>query len=95
MLTKQLALEYASAGVRINAICPGFIETPDFRRYVSEAGDPDSAFQEVVDLHPMGRVGRPREIADGVVYPRERRVVLRHRSTARHRRRPADAVMAW
>jgi NAD(P)-dependent dehydrogenase (short-subunit alcohol dehydrogenase family) len=68
MLTKQLALEYAASGVRVNAVCPGFIETPDFRRYVAESGDPESAFAEVVALHPMGRIGKPKEIADGVVY---------------------------
>jgi NAD(P)-dependent dehydrogenase (short-subunit alcohol dehydrogenase family) len=68
MLTRQLALEYASAGIRVNAICPGFIDTPELRHYVEQQDDPVAALQVCVNAHPMGRVGRPDEIAAAAVF---------------------------
>ena len=41
MLTRQLAVDYSQAGVRVNAICPGFIETPQLQYYVAEQEDPE------------------------------------------------------
>lgn len=63
MLTRQLSLDYASSGVRVNAICPGFIETPELLHYIGQQEDPDAALTEVVSLHPIGRIGRPEEVA--------------------------------
>jgi meso-butanediol dehydrogenase/(S,S)-butanediol dehydrogenase/diacetyl reductase len=68
MLTRQVALEYASAGIRVNAICPGFIETPELRHYVEQQPDPAAALQACHDLHPMGRVGQPEEVAAAAVF---------------------------
>jgi NAD(P)-dependent dehydrogenase (short-subunit alcohol dehydrogenase family) len=68
MLTRQLALDYAASGVRVNAICPGFIETPELLHYVSQQPDSDIALAEVVSLHPMGRIGRPEEVAAAAVF---------------------------
>jgi NAD(P)-dependent dehydrogenase (short-subunit alcohol dehydrogenase family) len=63
MLTKTAALEYARQGLRINAICPGGIETP----LVANAMAPQrlEAFRQ---LHPVGRLGRPEEIAAMAVF---------------------------
>jgi NAD(P)-dependent dehydrogenase (short-subunit alcohol dehydrogenase family) len=64
-LTKSAALEYASRGIRINAVCPGIIETPMVARMlVSEA----EAMKELMKDVPIGRLGRPEEIADAVLW---------------------------
>src|SRR5262249_51997693 len=57
MLTRQAALDYAQAGVRVNAICPGFVETPMLEEYCRQQPDPDAARAEVVAAHPIGRLG--------------------------------------
>ena len=57
-LTKTAALEYAAQGVRVNAIGPGYIDTP-----LLEALD-KSVYDGLVDLHPIGRLGRPEEVAE-------------------------------
>lgn len=68
MLTRQLALEYADRGVRVNAICPGFVDTPELRHYVGQQDDPEAALRACAELHPVGRVGRPEEIAAAAVF---------------------------
>jgi NAD(P)-dependent dehydrogenase (short-subunit alcohol dehydrogenase family) len=65
-LTKSAALEYAARGIRINAICPGLIQTPMSDQMVAAGqGDALAALEKMV---PMGRVGRPEEIADAVLW---------------------------
>jgi NAD(P)-dependent dehydrogenase (short-subunit alcohol dehydrogenase family) len=68
MLTRQAALDYAPFGVRVNAICPGFIDTPMLRQYCSQQPDPDAAWREVLAQHPIGRVGTPDDVAGAAVY---------------------------
>jgi NAD(P)-dependent dehydrogenase (short-subunit alcohol dehydrogenase family) len=64
-LTKSAALEYASRGIRINAVCPGIIETPMVAgMMVSE----ENAMKELMKDVPIGRLGRPEEIADAVLW---------------------------
>jgi NAD(P)-dependent dehydrogenase (short-subunit alcohol dehydrogenase family) len=65
-LTQTAALEYAAIGIRVNAICPGFINTP----MLAKAGitkDID-AEQKIIDLHPMKRLGIPEEITKGFIF---------------------------
>ncbi|KAH7068768.1 putative oxidoreductase [Paraphoma chrysanthemicola] len=64
-LTRTASEDYAAKGLRVNAICPGYTETP------MTTGNPDvlKAMQESVgSAVPMGRMGMPKEIADGVLY---------------------------
>ena len=68
MLTKCLALDGAKAGIRANCVCPGFIQTPMIDGYFSDQADPDASREFAVRLHPLGRLGEPRDIADGFVY---------------------------
>ncbi len=64
-VTKTAALEVAQAGIRVAAVCPGFIHTP----MVDTAfHDDPQAEQGIAALHAMGRMGRPEEIADAVVW---------------------------
>jgi NAD(P)-dependent dehydrogenase (short-subunit alcohol dehydrogenase family) len=63
-LTQTAALENAKCGVRINAVCPGFIETPMADRIFRVPG----LHKYVLSCHPIGRLGRPTEIADAVVW---------------------------
>jgi NAD(P)-dependent dehydrogenase (short-subunit alcohol dehydrogenase family) len=63
-LTKTAALENAKSGIRVNAVCPGVIETPMGERLF---GAP-AIHKSVVGLHPVGRLGRPVEIAEAVVW---------------------------
>jgi NAD(P)-dependent dehydrogenase (short-subunit alcohol dehydrogenase family) len=58
-VTRSLATEYASRGVRVNAVAPGVIRTP--------MHDPTS-YESLVGLHPLGRVGEVSDIIDGILY---------------------------
>jgi NAD(P)-dependent dehydrogenase (short-subunit alcohol dehydrogenase family) len=64
-LTKSAALEYAPRGIRINAVCPGVIDTPMFRVMAEKTPD---AMKEVVRDQPIGRLGSPDEIAASVLW---------------------------
>ncbi len=64
-LTKTAAVQYATAGIRVNAVCPGFIETPMLERALS--GGPE-ARTALVARHPIGRLGTPEEVAEVVVW---------------------------
>ena len=64
-LTKVAALEYARKGVRINAVCPGGVVTPMHRRIM---GGSEETSQQLLELHPAGRIADPREVADAVTW---------------------------
>jgi NAD(P)-dependent dehydrogenase (short-subunit alcohol dehydrogenase family) len=64
-LTKSAALEYASKGIRINAVCPGTIDTPMVTDMLAK--EPD-AMKEILRDQPIGRLGRPEEIAAAVLW---------------------------
>ena len=63
-LSKNAALEYATQHVRVNAIGPGFIHTP----LIKSLEENKSVYDMLVSLHPMGRLGRPEEVAELVVW---------------------------
>jgi NAD(P)-dependent dehydrogenase (short-subunit alcohol dehydrogenase family) len=67
-LTQQCAVEYAPYGVRINAVAPGTILTPMNERIVAESRDPDRLIASWNAQHPLGRLGRPDEIAAAVLF---------------------------
>jgi NAD(P)-dependent dehydrogenase (short-subunit alcohol dehydrogenase family) len=65
-LTQSAALEYATEGIRINSICPGFIETP----LLTNAGiiENSDIHKYIIGLHPMKRLGKPEEVATGFIF---------------------------
>ena len=68
MLTKCMALDGARAGIRVNCVCPGFIDTPMIEGYFEDQPDPQAARRFATGLHPLGRLGTPLDIADAFVY---------------------------
>jgi len=64
-LTKSAALEYAARGININAVCPGAIETPMVAAMIAK--EPDT-MKEITKEQPIGRLGRPEEIASAVLW---------------------------
>jgi NAD(P)-dependent dehydrogenase (short-subunit alcohol dehydrogenase family) len=68
MLTKCMALDGAGDDIRVNCVCPGFTATPMLERYLEAQEDPETAREDVAAMHPLGRLGEPRDIADGFVY---------------------------
>jgi len=68
-LTRSMALEYADKGIRVNAICPGVIETQMIADdFFGSVDDVEAAEQYMLSLHPMGRFGRPEEIAHSILF---------------------------
>lgn len=61
-LTKHLAIDLAAKGIRVNAVAPGTIATPAVARMAKEGID------KVVKLHPLGRMGRPEEVASAILF---------------------------
>lgn len=62
LLTETLAADYASQGIRINAVCPGYIDTPLLSALTAQQKD------ALVKLHPQGRLGHPQEVANVVLF---------------------------
>ncbi len=68
-LTRCMALEYADKGIRVNAICPGFVDTPLVTEgYMRRAEDKEDAMTYLSSLHPLGRIATAREIAHAVLF---------------------------
>ena len=64
-MTKSVALEVAAEGIRVNAVCPGMIDTPMMGRV---SGGTAEGYQQIVSQEPVGRMGRPEEIASAVLW---------------------------
>ncbi len=66
--TRSAALHGASDNIRVNAVLPGFIRTQWVEDYLAELGDLEEEVARIAELHPIGRVGRPEEVAYAVLY---------------------------
>lgn len=67
-LTMALAADHAADGIRVNCVCPGAIETPIIEQIVAAAPDPAALRAMLVARHPMGRLGRPEEVAAAIAF---------------------------
>ncbi len=67
-LTKSIAADFIGKGIRANAICPGTVESPSLDQRLRDTGDYEAARKAFIARQPIGRIGRPEEIASLVVY---------------------------
>jgi NAD(P)-dependent dehydrogenase (short-subunit alcohol dehydrogenase family) len=67
-LTRNLALELAERKIRVNAICPGYIDTPMWDAWLRMMSNPEEVAAQTTNLHPLGRRGLPADIAQAVAY---------------------------
>lgn len=67
-ITKSVAADYVTQGIRCNAICPATVESPSLQGRLEATGDAEAARKAFVARQPMGRIGRPDEIAALAVY---------------------------
>ena len=68
MLTKCMALDHAADKIRVNWICPAFVETELTSDFITNAPDPAAALRDRINLHPIGRLGQPQDIAGMALY---------------------------
>jgi NAD(P)-dependent dehydrogenase (short-subunit alcohol dehydrogenase family) len=66
-LTKNLAIELAADGIRVNTVALGFVETPAYERFLSHE-DAQAVLDSVDSFHPLGRRGQPADVADAVLF---------------------------
>jgi NAD(P)-dependent dehydrogenase (short-subunit alcohol dehydrogenase family) len=67
-LVRQMAVDYAAYGIRVNAVGPGSINTPFLQRYLDSLPDPAAGAAEVKAAHPLGRWGEPEEVAECIKF---------------------------
>lgn len=67
-LTKSVAADYVTKGIRCNAICPGTVDSPSLHERWRATGDFEAAKKAFIARQPIGRIGRPEEVADLAVY---------------------------
>lgn len=67
-LTKSIAADYTTSNIRVNAICPGTVDSPSLHERWHATGDFESARKSFIARQPIGRIARPEEVADLVVY---------------------------
>lgn len=67
-LVRAMSLDYAPQKIRVNCVCPGAIDTPMLRWAASLAPDPQKVMETCDRMHPLGRVGRPEEVANAIAF---------------------------
>ncbi|WP_133407184.1 SDR family oxidoreductase [Parashewanella tropica] len=67
-LTKSVAADFITQGIRCNAICPGTVDSPSLHERLASTGDYDKALSEFIARQPMGRIGKAEEIAQLALY---------------------------
>jgi len=68
LLTKAMAIDHGPQGIRVNCICPGDTDTAMLRNEAHQLGESDDRFLAEAARRPLGRVGKPEEIAQAALY---------------------------
>jgi 2,3-dihydro-2,3-dihydroxybenzoate dehydrogenase len=68
LMTKAMALDHAHEQIRVNAICPGIVDTEMVGQFIRQAPDPETARRQRIGLHPLGRFGTPEDVANLAVH---------------------------
>ncbi len=68
LLTRSMALDYATAGIRVNCVCPGSVDTPMLDREMEEMGGAETVRPLFAQKHPLGRIGTSEEVAAAVIF---------------------------
>jgi NAD(P)-dependent dehydrogenase (short-subunit alcohol dehydrogenase family) len=68
LLTKCMAIDHGQENIRVNAICPAFVETELTAAYLQQVPDPDAVRRQRIAVHPIGRLGQPHDLAGLTVY---------------------------
>ncbi|MHB2008461.1 MAG: SDR family NAD(P)-dependent oxidoreductase [Acidobacteriaceae bacterium] len=67
-ITRSIALDFASKNIRANCVCPGAIDTPMLRWTADRTASPEKVIQALGRMHPLGRIGRPEEVANAIAF---------------------------
>jgi meso-butanediol dehydrogenase/(S,S)-butanediol dehydrogenase/diacetyl reductase len=67
-LTRAMALDHGRQGIRVNAICPGYIDTPLMDRWLAALPDREETMRQLLAFHPVGRIGTPRDVAEAALF---------------------------
>jgi meso-butanediol dehydrogenase/(S,S)-butanediol dehydrogenase/diacetyl reductase len=67
-LTRTMALDHGRDGIRVNAVCPGYIHTAITDRWLDTMPDREAAMRRILSLHPLGRIGAPRDVAEACLF---------------------------
>ncbi|MGH9766887.1 MAG: SDR family NAD(P)-dependent oxidoreductase, partial [Blastocatellia bacterium] len=67
-LTRAMAVDHAHEKIRVNCVCPGTVDTPMFRWTASLDPNPESVVKACEEMHPVGRIARPEEIAEVIAF---------------------------
>ncbi len=68
MITKAMAVDHGPEGIRVNAICPGYIDTPMLDQFIPDGVDPQLAREEAIAVHPLRTIGTPTDMANLVCW---------------------------
>ncbi|HEX8984185.1 MAG TPA: SDR family oxidoreductase [Bryobacteraceae bacterium] len=67
-LTRTLAIEHGREGIRVNAICPGYVDTPMTEEWLASVPDREETVRQMLAVHPLGRIGTPADIAEAALF---------------------------
>jgi NAD(P)-dependent dehydrogenase (short-subunit alcohol dehydrogenase family) len=67
-MTKGMALDFAKDGIRVNCICPGWVQTPLVEDWFGQQPDPDAARKYIYGVHPLGRIATPEEVGRAALF---------------------------